>query len=313
MKTLDEVGPYLSPLDIPITDAKRKSVKNLKTLGLHKSRLQFLDNATKIVFGRDPFVRVFSAYIDKLYSPNPTYWKKWGQKALFASNLPVVDCGSNVNFEQFVRLYFYNNSEHLDIHLTPVSDECRLCEMNYNVLGKLETIVPDLVYISNLINVSSKYLHDPKHKYKLREDGIIDTVNSVFSWIDDIKECMSLDQMGKRIWRKFQIRGVIDSNINYPLLPGQIETMSYENFLQICRNAIAISKDKSSLKRQVRIALEEAYISLPKDLIKKMIKIYRVDLEIFGYTQDLDYLTNDAYRSQFNISDVFNWNSPWIL
>lgn len=303
----------ISPLDIAIPEVKRRDIESLSSLQSYASKLKFVNSATKIVFGRDPFSRVFAAYVDKLYSPNPTYWRDWGQRALIADRRPIEQCGAIATFQQFITLFFSHSSPLKDLHLLPVSHECRLCEMHYNVVGKLESVESDLEYISNSINVSSKFQKEEKHKTALRYDGMIDTVTSVFSWKDGIQKCMSLDEMGKRIWRKFQIRGIIDHSFDYPMMPGQIDNMSREDFIQICKDAISKSTDRVKLKKQKKIALEEAYLSLSPDLIKRMLTFYRLDMELFGYTQNLEFLEDEEYRSQINKTDAFNWRSPWHI
>ncbi|CAG5117962.1 unnamed protein product, partial [Candidula unifasciata] len=256
---IDNPGPLTSPLDIPIEDAGRARCQNLKSLGSKSNMVAFLRQSTKVVFGRNPFSRIYSAYIDKLFSPNPFYWTYWGEKAL------------NLTRHQKAGNLVHQTLHKHDVHLRQVYDECHMCELVYDVIGTLETMAEDLDYILGHLNISSSFQHEPSYSLASKMDIVYDSVQSTFSWKTDIARCISLDQMGIRMWRKLQIRGVIDSSIRYPFRSGQIDNLHSSEFIKACKQAILIQ------------ALVEAYKTVSRHDLVVVGNIYKDDFRVFGY------------------------------
>ena len=67
-------SPYkLPPLKMPLlTETK------LSAIDSREDRVRFLRESLKTVFVRDPYHRMFSAYVDKAFAPNPVFWLEWG-------------------------------------------------------------------------------------------------------------------------------------------------------------------------------------------------------------------------------------------
>ncbi|XP_059175006.1 uncharacterized protein LOC131955073 isoform X2 [Physella acuta] len=301
-----------SPYDIPIEKASRESIRSLKSLRTLQAMSSFITGSTSIVFGRNPYSRIFSAYIDKMLSPNPYYWKSWGEKALKMSSILKANgtCASNVTFEQFLKAVALDLYKR-DLHLKMVSAECQMCALNYSIVGRLETMREDVDYIAARLNVSSGFQHEPDYGLAAAMDSVKDTVDSAFSWRPEIGKCISFDEMGRRIWRKFQIRGVIDSNIHYPFRPDELADMRTETFIAACRAAILASKDKAQLKKQKNQALLEAYSSVNITLLYKISHIYSDDLTMFDYEKLPDKLFKN--RDKIEKTGYLDWWTPWNL
>ena len=222
-------SPLASPFTIPITKAGRDRCDSLDTLYYYYQKLNFLRTSELVVFGRDPYKRIFSAWLDKIYSPNPFYWTKWGVQAT-KSPMSFLGCEPDVTFAQFVRLVVRKNGLHeSDVHLRPVAEECRMCELHYTLIGKIETASKDLDLLASRINVSMAFLHEPDYGEAGAVDTVIDAVQGAFSWRDQIEACgVSLERMGRSIWRKLQIRGVIDISQQYPFKSGDIRGMKMD-------------------------------------------------------------------------------------
>lgn len=309
---MNKPGPMTSPYLIPIEQAGRGRAESLKKFKSVNDQTNFLKSSVKVVFGRDPFSRIFSAYIDKLYSPNPFYWKAWGEKGLRHSKVPVRECGAQISFAQFVKLVT-DDLVNKDVHLKQVANECNMCRMYYDVVGKIETTVSDIDYASKLLNISSQFQHESGYDVSAQEDVVLDSLKSAFSWKSEIRKCIPLDQMGQRIWRKLQIRGVILSDLQYPFKPGQMDNMSAGAFIEECRRAISASRDKAQLKKQKKQAIEETYLSLDQDAIQQILKAYSLDFSLFGYSQNPGYIFNPEYKMKLERTDLFKWDKPWVI
>ncbi|XP_005098152.2 carbohydrate sulfotransferase 12 [Aplysia californica] len=309
--TLDQPGPMTSPYDIPIQKAGRDRCQNLASLGNSDKAVTFLQKAVKVVFGRNPFSRVFSAYIDKVYSPNPFYWRYWGERAIHLSGQQVKDkCASEVTFKQFVAVVV-KELVTKDVHLKPVYEECKMCDVIYDVVGKLETTTDDIDFLSASLNVSSAFQHDGKYSYTASIDTVLDAVESPFSWKKDIQACMSLDEMGQRIWRKLQIRGIIDSRISYPFKAGEVDAMPSTKFVSACRSAVEASKDRAQLKKQKVQAFLEAYATLTLEELRDIVRVYQNEFDVFEYDTEPPRLFRD--RGEVGKTDFLNWRVNWQL
>ncbi|KAL1773978.1 carbohydrate sulfotransferase 9 [Sigmodon hispidus] len=132
--------------------------KHLKTLNSFdlKGIYTRLNTYTKAVFVRDPMERLVSAFRDKFEHPNSYYHPVFG-KAIIKKYRPnayaeALNNGSGVTFKEFV---YYLLDAHrpvgMDIHWERVSKLCHPCLINYDFIGKFETLEEDASYFLQLI------------------------------------------------------------------------------------------------------------------------------------------------------------------
>ncbi|CAL1541374.1 unnamed protein product [Lymnaea stagnalis] len=309
---MEKPGVMTSPYDIPIEKAGRERCTSLRSLKTTANMMSFFHKSTKIVFGRNPYSRIFSAYIDKLFSPNPFYWKYWGERSLRLSRAMKVGapCASDVTFQQFVKLVLFDLGKK-DVHLRAVSAVCNMCGVVYDVIGKVETVGDDLDYLSEKFNISSAFQHADGYRLAASMDAVYDSVNSVFSWKRDVSRCISLDQMGLRVWRKLQIRGIIDSRVHFPFKPGQMADVTLSMFVDACRTAILNSTDRAQLKRQTNQAMLEAYSTVSVADLISISALYRDDMLMFGYEPKPSQLFE--HRDAVKQTGYLKWGVPWVV
>ena len=143
--------------------------EKLKAMSLHdylfskfsKSYPKNSDDISKLftfVFMRHPFERLVSAFHDKfvtvkqlnLMEPFIKYYLKTnGVKDTLILTKPWVQRHVNVTFENFVRFVLHENSINEKIsgpswHWWPFSDICKLTEIDYSFIGKLESLEEDV-------------------------------------------------------------------------------------------------------------------------------------------------------------------------
>jgi hypothetical protein len=121
----------------------------------------------KFVFVRHPFERLVSAYNDKFFGRrDPDYLE-----SLFYHEKPVevllkasfnkflfnraTTANFKVTFEKFARFVIYEIQNrivsHGSYHWMPYTDFCGLCLVNYDFVGKLETLGTDLELLSRRV------------------------------------------------------------------------------------------------------------------------------------------------------------------
>ncbi|XP_030071264.1 carbohydrate sulfotransferase 8 isoform X2 [Microcaecilia unicolor] len=130
-------------------------------------QLELLNNYTKMMFTRDPFERLVSAYRDKLLHVNPAYTERFINpiKAAFQKSLTSEE---KVTFQEFVNFILQEKMN--DVHWRPMYKVCDPCRIRYDIIGKLETLNQDAAGLLRSFGVPEG-LHYPtfkKHKTEPR-------------------------------------------------------------------------------------------------------------------------------------------------
>ena len=113
-------------------------------------------------------------------------------------------------------------------------------------------------------------------------DALEDSIYSPYSWMEDILKCMSRHEALRRIWRKLQMRGLIDLDQKFPLTRYSSLRISKELFLEAAKSAWRNS-DSSKLKKQKREVFIEMYRSVPLYVLKQFAPVYELDFHLYGY------------------------------
>ncbi|KAI6050812.1 carbohydrate sulfotransferase 9 isoform X2 [Marmota monax] len=150
--------------------------KHLKTLDSFdlKGVYTRLNTYTKAIFVRDPMERLVSAFRDKFEHPNSYYHPVFG-KAIIKKYRPnaceeALNNGSGVKFKEFVHyLLDSHRPVGMDIHWEKVSKLCYPCLINYDFVGKFETLEEDANYFLQLIG-APKELKFPNFKDRHSSD-----------------------------------------------------------------------------------------------------------------------------------------------
>ncbi|KAK7166616.1 hypothetical protein R3I93_006387 [Phoxinus phoxinus] len=169
-------APYLDPLDIPVEVIHNHTVhktfnKLWRRFGRFSHQLMHhkLNNYTKFLFVRDPFVRLISAFRDKFATPNEDYYKYIGSPMLQryanissppASAQKAFAAGIRLSFTHFIQYLLDPQTEKknpFDEHWQQMNRLCHPCQIDYDFVGKLETLDEDLLRILGL----DKYIHFP--------------------------------------------------------------------------------------------------------------------------------------------------------
>lgn len=127
----------------------------------HLRRLDSYDRAgitarlrsyTKVLFVREPFERLVSAFRDKFESPNSYYHPVFGRPIIskYRANATrtALRTGAGVTFREFVQyLLDVRRPVGMDIHWEPVSQLCSPCVLRYNFIGKFESLEEDANFL----------------------------------------------------------------------------------------------------------------------------------------------------------------------
>ncbi|XP_040832603.1 carbohydrate sulfotransferase 8 [Ochotona curzoniae] len=118
--------------------------------------LHRLSTYTKMLFVREPFERLVSAFRDKFEHPNSYYHPVFG-KAILAryranASREALRTGSGVRFPEFVQyLLDVHRPVGMDIHWDHVGRLCSPCLIDYDFVGKFESMEDDANFFLSLV------------------------------------------------------------------------------------------------------------------------------------------------------------------
>ncbi|WAR09497.1 CHSTB-like protein [Mya arenaria] len=274
---------------------------------IHKLKLteggqgKWIDPALKFMFSRDPYTRLWSAYLDKFVLPD--FWHT-------ARNaIPVVrqnvtkralKCGHDMTFEEFVR-YNYDHSgfkadPKLNEHFQTVLYNCNPCKHDFDVIGAAETFDED----TNLVLASAQTLgvipKNPKDSRLEREitdlvDYNLDIVKQTHLHGNISVDCVGLDAVGRRLWEVFQYNGYLGDYVPFPeAYLKKVTDKKYHNEYKLFLKTVIFDTRKSvttktldNWKEQRTKSMRNAFRSLPKRIMKQFQEMYDVDFDLFRY------------------------------
>ncbi|XP_046543788.1 carbohydrate sulfotransferase 9-like [Haliotis rubra] len=249
--------------------------------GFSLSRL--LETSFKYIFTRDPYARIFSAYVDKFVAPNKYLWKQIGKKIArsrdFASD-KSLRCGHDVTFREFVKYIIRTPRRRLDDHFIPVASVCDVCNLQYDVVAKMETFKEDVSYILRHLNVDNR-IKFKDFGVEHTVDSVVDYVTRAFSQRERISSCVSFHTALRRLWRQMQILGIISKQEDFPLTPEQSETYKQTEVINLALAAHWRSGDISTSNK--REAFIQAYQQIPLADMEALSQKYQKDFLLFDY------------------------------
>lgn len=254
-----------------------------------------VSNVTTMVFARNPFTRLFSAYIDKIFILNCytlatkviSYNNEHGHKF-------NGDCGLDVSFEDFVRYALYSSKKYRYEHYKPSTamlDLPVMCHAKQLIVVKQESFGSDIEYslvVNNVENVKTQTLHEMLRCKKSRSNIVSITKTAFTKYRNLIKrvKCLSWKPLVTRLWNSFQIQGYIHENSTFPdyKFGGHKGYSNTNVFLDIALKEISdnpLSKEQSLIQRD-KAALK-AYNKIDQRLKTEIVNMYRFDFAFFEY------------------------------
>ncbi|NXA35011.1 CHST8 sulfotransferase, partial [Eudromia elegans] len=133
-----------------------------------------LNTYTKMLFIREPFEKLVSAFRDKFEHPNNYYHPVFG-KAIISryrvnATKEALRTGSGVKFKEFIQyLLDVHRPVGMDIHWDHVNRLCSPCLIDYDFIGKFESMEEDANFFLHLIG-APRNLTFPKFKDRHSND-----------------------------------------------------------------------------------------------------------------------------------------------
>ncbi|XP_076443204.1 uncharacterized protein LOC143281849 [Babylonia areolata] len=245
------------------------------------------DDQILFTFVREPYARMLSGYVDKLLTPNTLFWRIVGRVTvgLFRPHpsKKSLQCGHDITFPEFVKYVVYSqmHGKHLNGHFIPTHDQCDMCTLPYRYIGHLETIKEDMPFIIKAIQSPVNYTKT------YDRDTIVQNAKMVL-WdkenrVDDVLKCMDLDEASRRLWKKFQIRGLISKTEKFPIKHTRALNITLNQFVRAALAAHQRSQKNPRLKEQRVEALREAFAQVPLADRLYAQHVLFLDFQMFGF------------------------------
>ncbi|CAH1781340.1 unnamed protein product [Owenia fusiformis] len=239
-----------------------------------------LDSYTKVIFTRDPLSRLYSAYQDKFVNFNEVYWG-FGKMAvqLFRENATEKSLanGHDITFEEFLRLVVFNFETlgKVDSHWFTTEHACHPCDTDFDVIGRMETFDTDAKYVlctSGMQNIIQ--LPDEDKTANILRNVRKDTYAAFQRKTALTNLIFTEREFLDRLVSNFLRHGYIRFPVSIPL------NSTNEEALQILEKQIQLEARHSE---KFRTATKDPFKNIPRDLLDKVMDLYKFDYELFGY------------------------------
>ncbi|KAK6179047.1 hypothetical protein SNE40_011494 [Patella caerulea] len=273
-----------------------------------------LKSSTNFIIVRDPYARLFSAYINKLFEINPPYWKFMQPAIKMFRETPSktsLECGHDITFPELVKYFIHTEKigYNRDGHFKPITDHCRPCQIQYDIIAKLETLQVDTFYVLNNLNISNaeQLMNAMKNLGQSSEiDSIKDTSSQLLYLIDSVPQCITRAEGLRRIWRSFQFRGFIGKDVKYSLTRNEESDIETSGIVQMLERAMKISGERKLRLKNRQLVLEEAYSQVPLEDLLELSDIFKNDCGAFGYDCKPVYIFNKTEKPETNFLDIWS-------
>lgn len=280
-----------SPLDISKFTVHHKThwYKHM----LHRnnnSHMRVIENSTRVLTVRNPYSRIWSAYVDKFVLPN--YWGYMGKRLMKTirknASEKSLKYGHDVTFSEFVEYILPLK----DPHWAPASTLCDPCLFHPFYVAKQETFSSDMKYILRQLvyNIFSG-------KTDLATFEILDQIEYVFHVSENFKHSLEgMQLIFSRLWRAFQYYGFIPDGLEFPQEKFTVcnKTAVTQLFIEE-HNKWNVSKNVS--KKQKHSLMTQAYRSIPLSILKTFQQKYKNDFELFQYESEPADIFTDLLNS----------------
>ncbi|XP_048734167.2 carbohydrate sulfotransferase 9-like [Ostrea edulis] len=269
-------------------ELSRSQVHTIGNKKLHTTSLITDEQQSKtmtLIISRDPYSRLFSAYVDKFYLLGHV-------KSAREISQRRLSCGYNVTFQEFLDYVISKayGGYQIDRHWAPVYLLCHACDVRYDVVATTQTLSADVEHILDYINVTDSTKNNliklTHNKYDNKTViSLIDTYIKL--WEKNKKVCPEFREYLPKIWKSLQIQGKLKSEISFPtlefsrLIKKEANISHFTNVFLHYVSKYKVSSEERTFQR--RKALVDAFRTVKKTTIRKIQELYKLDFLLFEY------------------------------
>lgn len=237
-----------------------------------------------IMVTRDPWQRLYSAYMDKIYRGQSNFVNLY--KEIASNN---NSCDESPSFQQFLDYIVRTNANSgvHDAHWRPISSVCNVCSSKYTYILKQEYFTKESLYLLDVL------IPQPSEGKDNLKSLLTDTGNSlhqlVRQFVSEMPTCKNGNFLNKlkRLWISFQSQGLISDDNEFE--PGHFQHLSETNVNDIVNMVVSkgllINMTKEERKRQRHHHMIRTYKSVKLSTLRMIQSVYMNDFLLFGYSK----------------------------
>ncbi|XP_045202008.2 uncharacterized protein LOC123555454 [Mercenaria mercenaria] len=284
----------------------KKEVFNLTRLEVHYlldlepvriTDQQFINSSSlKVAVARNPYSRLYSAYMDKVYVPVFYEIFKAKYNEMIKNGVKLKNsqaCKDYISFEDFLEIILSEMSRSKgDPHWLPASVLCNVCEVKPDIVIKQETYYEDIDFFLSQTDISQtewENIDSAIAKKGIQTDsimkGLIQTMY-LRGLESDIK-CFSKRQIAQRVWEALKIQGQVYQYQRFPSKKLRKHSLTMSNVANVFLSQMKkmpITAAESKNQRQKSLA--RAYRNIRPELIIKIQALFYYDFMVFDYDFD---------------------------
>ncbi|XP_050418230.1 carbohydrate sulfotransferase 9 isoform X2 [Patella vulgata] len=262
--------------------------QNLKLYHMEKESDEIVVDATnKILFTRNPYTRLWIAYIEHMFLPD--LWNEVGRKIVSFRKSPKQEsllCGNDVTFEEFLDhvLREAKSPANMKKIWRPVQYLCNPCKYKPDFIGKVEYFDVDAKHILQKFDLSILLKSYESENYEIGEMKNI--IRHYFHLYNQgtISNCISRAGLALRLWTSFQVRGYLPLQSESALQHITERTFDVNIFREIVVNIYDRYRSSRYLwKNQHNKLTTHAFQEIPFRIFKGLTTVYEFDFKAFGY------------------------------
>ena len=286
-------------LDNGIEEAKE--FMKLSRAAIHSRRHTFNDyvrnviqlQSPSILSSRNPYSRLFSAFIDKSYLPL-MYEINYAIKGKSSKIRGKSTCPGRVTFQDFLHWIVRSARRGMSLnrHWAPIFTLCKPCKVKPLAILHQETFAQDVDFITKYMSVEKEkydFIRNTLqgHRDEVSLPSIIGTILERAETPSRLRCLGGWDGVMRRVWNSLVIQGFISVNAEYP--SGVFAAMNdpsdgheaSEIILSVIAKHPMTSEEKHTQRNE---ALKAAYAKVDDKTINAIKQLYREDFELFGYS-----------------------------
>jgi hypothetical protein len=248
-------------------------------------------HSLSVIVSRDPFSRLYSAFIDKSF----LFLNINLNREIMQLRSPWKRsyCLDDVTFQEFLDFIILKvgMGHTLNRHWAPIYNLCRPCDVNAYILVKQESFSKDVEQALKAFSVPDEKLDTilsalHEHRIETTIPGIVQTVMNR-NKITKKGTCVYGQKLIQRIWTAFKIQGYLKETIEFPskFFNSKLQYDDTSYVTEVILDFINRNKMTSSkMKQQRHRALVDAYSEIRYETLEQIIEIYKLDFKIFNYS-----------------------------
>ena len=278
-----------------------KELIKLFRIKVHSTRHTFDDNVRNVIelqsptilSARNPYSRLFSAFIDKSYLPL-MYEINFSIQGTVRNISGINNCPGRVTFQDFLHWIVRSaqRGKRLNSHWAPIFSLCKPCKVRPLAILHQETFAEDVNFITKYMSVENEKYDFIKntlqgHRDKVSLPSIIGIIFKKAKVPNTLRCLGGWHEVMRRVWNALVIQGFISVNAEYPsgLFADMKDPSDGRKASEIILSVIAKHPMTSEENHKQRnAALNAAYAKIDNKTLNSIKQLFREDFELFGYS-----------------------------